>query len=150
MAVDGGYGDGVAEAEGVEFIYGGVRHAGGVGLVHSQHHGLFRAQQHVCHVLIRRRDARADIRHEDDDVRRVYRYLRLFAHEKQNLAVGRRLYAAGIDNVELTPAPLALGIQPVARDAGGILHYAEPFAHELVEKHGLAHVGPADYGNKRF
>ena len=51
-------------------------------------------------------------------------YLRLFTHEQENFAVRGRLNSAGVHNIKFASAPLALGIEPVARDAGGVLNNA--------------------------
>ncbi len=119
MAVHGGDGDRIAEAEGIELIYGGVLRTGGVGLVHGEHNGLAGAQEHIGNVLIRGGDAEsADIGDEDDNGGGVYGDLRLLAHIEQYFAVGGRLDAAGIDHIELAAAPLALGIEPVAVTPG--------------------------------
>ena len=75
--------------------------------------------------------------------------LRLLAHEQQYLAVGHRLDAAGIDYIKFSAAPLALGVEPVARDAGRVLNYREALSDKAVEEHGLADVRPAHYCNKR-
>ena len=92
-------------------------------------------------------DAGAYLGDEDDDVRRVYgEQGPARANEQENSAVGARLYAAGIDYVEFPPVPLALGVQPVARDARRVLDNREPAPGEAVEEHGLADVRPAHYG----
>ena len=149
MAVHGGDGDRIAEAEGIELIYGGVLRTGGVGLVHGEHNWLAGAQEHIGNVLIRGGDAGADIGDEDDNGGGVYGDLRLLAHIEQYFAVGGRLDAAGIDHIELAAAPLTFGIEPVARDAGGVLNDAEPAPDKAVEEHRLADIRPAYYCNKR-
>ena len=53
-------------------------------------------------------DAGADLGDEHDDVGRVDGELRLLAHEEQDLIVGARLDAAGIDDIERAAAPLSL------------------------------------------
>ena len=145
----GGYCDGIAETERIELVERGILRAGGVGLVDGEDDGLARAQQHIRHVLVRCGNAGTDVGDEDDNVRRVYRYLRLLAHEQQYLAVGHRLDAAGIDYIKFSAAPLALGVEPVARDAGRVLDYREALSDKAVEEHGLADVRPAHYCNKR-
>ena len=150
VAVDGGGGDGVAQSQGVELIHAKVGGAGGVGLVHRQHHGLLGAQQHVGHVLIRRGDAGAQVGHKDDDRGLVDGDLRLLPHEEQDLAVGGGLDAAGVHHIEFAPAPLALGIEPISGDAGGVLHNGEALPHQAVKEHGFAHVGSSNDGYQRF
>ena len=148
VPVHGGDGDRVAEAERVKFIHAHVGRAGGVGLVDGQYHGLLRAQQHVRHVLVRRGHAGAQVGHQHDDRRRVDRDLRLLAHKEQDLAVGRRLDAAGVDHIKFPPAPLAFGVEPVAGDARGVLHDGQALPHQAVKQHGFAHIGPPHDGDQ--
>ena len=149
VAVYGGDGDGVSQSQGVKFIYRGVGGSRGVGLVHRQHHGLAGTKQHVGHILVRGGDAGADIRDQNDHGGGVDGDLGLLPHEEQNLAVGAGLNAAGVHHVKFSAAPLALGIEPVAGDAGGVLNDGEPLSHQAVEKHGLSHIGAAYDSNKR-
>ena len=58
-----------------------------------------------------------------------------------------RLNAAGIYNIKGAVSPLALGVQPIPGDAGGVLHNGQALAAQLIEQHGLAHVGAAHNGN---
>ena len=146
MAVEGGDGDGVAQAQVIELIHVRVLPPGLVGLVHRQHHRLAGAQEHVGHLLIGGGHARFDVAHKDDDGGRLDGDLRLLPHKGQDLVVGARLDTAGVHNVKHPVAPLALGIQPVPGDAGGVLHNGQPLAAQLVEQHGLAHVGPSHNG----
>ena len=44
-------------------------------------------------------------------------------------------------------APLTGGVDAVPGDAGGVLHDGQPPAAQLIEEHGLAHIGPAHDGN---
>ena len=148
VAVYGGDGDRVAEAERVKLIDAGIDRAGGIHFVDGQHDGLFRAQEHIGHFLIGGGDAGADLGDEHDDVGRVNGELCLLAHEQQNFIIGARLDAAGIDDVERAAAPLALGIEPVARDAGRVLDNGQAAAAELIEEHGLADVRPAHDRNQ--
>ena len=150
MAVDGGDGDGVAQAQVIELVEIRVRDAGGVHLVDGQDDGLAGAQQHRGHLLVRRGKARADVAEEDNDGGVLNGDLRLLAHEIQNLAVAPGLDAAGIDEGELPAAPVALAVDAVPGDAGGILHDGKALAGDLVEEHGLAHVGAAHDGDDGF
>ena len=71
----------------------------------------------------------------------------MLPHEGENLVVGPRLDAAGVHNVEGPAPPLAGGVQTVPGDAGGVLHNGQPLSAQLVEQHGLAHIGPSHNGN---
>src|SRR5690606_40424153 len=44
-------------------------------------------------------------------------------------------------------APAALAVEPIAGDAGLILHDRDPAPDEAVEQGRFAHVGPADQGD---
>ena len=147
VAVDGGDGDGIAQAQVVELIDVRVGHAHLIHLVHRQHHRLAGAQQHVSHLLVGGGQAGLDVAQEHDHRGVVDGDLRLLAHEGQDLAVGGGLDAAGVYQIELPVPPLRLGVQPVTGDAGGVLHDGQPLAHQLIEQHGLAHVGAAHDGN---
>ena len=149
VPVYGGDRDRVSQSQGVKFIYRGVGGAGGVRLVHRQHHRLAGTEQHVGHILVRGGDAGADIRDQNDHGGGVDGDLGLLPHEEQNLTVGAGLNAAGVHHVKFSAAPLALGVKPVAGDAGGVLNDGEPLSHQAVEKHGLSHIGAAYDSNKR-
>ena len=150
MAVDGGDGDGVAQTKVIELVDIGVFPTYAVHLVHRQHHGLVGPQEHTGYLLIGGGHAGLDVAHENDHIGVVDGDLRLTAHESQNLAVGTRLDTAGIHDVKGTARPLALGIDPVTGDAGGVLHNGKTLSTQLVEEHGLAHIGSAHDCNQRF
>ena len=95
-------------------------------------------------------EAGLDVAHEDDDRGVLDGDLRLGAHEGQDLVVGARLDTAGVHDIEFAVAPLTLGVQPVPGDAGGILHNGQPLSAQLIEQHGLAHIGAAHDGDDRF
>ena len=143
MAVDGGDGDRVAQTQVVELVDVRVHTAHLIHLVHRQHHRLLGAQQHVGHILIGGGQAGLDVAHKDDHRGRLDGDLRLLPHKGQDLVVGARLDAAGVHNVKGAAPPLALGVQAVPGDAGGILYDGKPLTAQLIEQHGLAHVGPA-------
>ena len=147
VAVDGGDRHRVAEAEVVELVVIGIRRADGVHLVDRQHDRLARAQQHIRDLLIGGRQTRFNIGQEDDDRRVLNGDLRLLAHEGQDLAVGARLDAAGVDEREFAAAPLAFAVNAVAGHAGRVLHDGKALADELIEQHRLADVRSADDGN---
>ena len=91
-----------------------------------------------------------DVDDEDDDRRVVDGDLRLRAHERENLVVGARRDAAGVDERKFAAAPLALAVDAVARDARRILDDGEPLADELIKQHGLADIRPSNDRNQRF
>ena len=55
--------------------------------------------------------------------------------------------AAGVHEREGAPAPLGLGADAVARDAGLVVHDGDAPADDAVEQGGLADIGPADDGD---
>ena len=55
-----------------------------------------------------------------------------------------RLDAAGIDQIEGPAIPVAQAVDPVPRDAGGVLYNRGPAAGQLIEQHGFAHIRAAD------
>ena len=150
VAVDGGHGDGVAQTQIVELIEVRVYGAGGVHLVHCQHDGLLRALEHPGHLLVGGGHAGLDVGNEDDDVGVVDGDLSLLPHEGKDLVVGIGFDTAGIHQAELAAVPIGLSINAVTGDTGSILHDGEAPADDLVEQHGLAHVGPSDDSNQGF
>ena len=147
MAVDGGDGDGISQAQVVELVVIRVGDSGGVHLVDSQDDGLAAAQQHGRHLLIGGGKAGLDIRQEDDDVGVVNGDLGLIPHKGQDLIIRAGLDAAGVDEGERPAVPVRLPVDAVPGDAGGILHDGKALADELVEEHGLAHIGAAHDGH---
>ena len=150
MAVDSGDGDGIAQAQVVELVDVRVGGTHLVHLVHCQHNRLPGAQEHIGHLLVRGGEAGLDIAEENDDRGVLDGDLRLLAHKGQDLAVGTRLDAAGVHDVKGTSAPLRLGVEPVAGDAGGVLNDGQAFAHQLIEQHGLSHIRASNDGDQRF
>ena len=49
--------------------------------------------------------------------------------------------------MEGAAVPLAIAVDPIAGDAGGVLHNGYAAAGEFIKEHGLAHIGAADYGD---
>ena len=148
MAVDGGDGDGIAQTQVVEFI--DVRTLALVHLVHRQHHWLAAPLKHGGHLLIGGGHAGLDVAEEHDDRGVVNGDLGLRTHEGKDLIIRPRLDAAGVDEGELPALPVALPVDPVAGHAGGVLHNGQPPADDLIEQHGLAHIGAAHDGDDRF
>ena len=148
VAVDGGDLDGVAEAERIEFVDVGVRGADGVALVHGETDRLAAAQQHIGDVLIGGGHAGLHIRDHDDHVGGGNGQLGLTAHELQHLAVGVRLDAACIHELEFAAVPVTVAVNAVAGHARRILHDGGAPAGQFVEKHGLADVRPSNDRNQ--
>ena len=71
-------------------------------------------------------------------------------HLGENDVVGLRLNTAGVNEGQLSAAPLALAVDAVTGDAGGVLHNGAALADELVEKRAFAHIGAAHDGHNGF
>ena len=52
--------------------------------------------------------------------------------------------AAGVHQGERMPQPLDLGAEPVARDAGTIMHDRNSLARNTIEQGRLPDIGPTD------
>ncbi|MPM76514.1 hypothetical protein SDC9_123512 [bioreactor metagenome] len=76
--------------------------------------------------------------------------LRLLAHKGENLVVRPGLDSACVNQCKGAAVPVRLTVHPVPGDPGRVLHDGEPTADELIEQHGLAHIGPAHNGNNGF
>ena len=147
--VRGGDGKRIAQAQRVEVVHR-VAHLLIVDLVDHQNDRLVAAAQHGRHVLIIRRQPRASVGEEEDDVARLDGDLRLTAHLFEQDVVRARLDAAGVDQREFVVQPLAVRVDAVAGDAGGVLHDGDAPSGDLVEEGGFADVRPADHGDKGF
>ena len=150
VAVNGGHGDGLSQAQVVELVEIRVRGTGGVHFVHRQDHGFPALLQQGRHVLVCGGDARADVRHQYNDGGVLDGNLRLTAHEGEHPAVRMRLDAAGVHQDEGTPRPVRLPAHPVPGDAGAVLHNGQPPPDEFVKEHGFPHVGAAHNGDHGF
>ena len=140
----------LAQTEVVELIKLRRRITRLVALVDSQHEWLARAQQHGRNVLIGGSNAGAQVGDQNNDIRMRDRSLCLKAHELQNLVIVRRLNAAGVDDGEITTAPVAVSVQAVAGNARRILNDGKPLARQAVEQLRLADVRTADNRNNRL
>ena len=150
VAVQSGDAERLAQTEVVELIKLRRRITRLVALVDSQHERLARAQQHGRNVLIGGSNAGAQVSDQNNDIRMRDRSLRLKAHELQNLVIVRRLNAAGVDDGEITTAPVAVSVQAVAGNARRILNDGKPLARQAVEQLRLADVRTADDRNNRL
>ena len=95
-------------------------------------------------------NAGAQVGDQNNDIRMRDRSLCLKAHELQNLVIVRRLNAAGVDDGEITTAPVAVSVQAVAGNARRILNDGKPLARQAVEQLRLADVRTADDRNNRL
>ena len=147
VTVDGGDRHRVAQPQVVELVEVRVKGAGGVHLVHRQHDGLAAALEHIGDLLVGGGQAGLDVGDENNDVGVVNGDLRLLPHESEDLAVGVGLDTAGVHQTEFAPHPLAFAVDTVTGDAGGVLHDGQPPPDDLVEQHGLTHIGASHNSN---
>ena len=59
-------------------------------------------------------------------------------------------FLGDIHQTELAAAPLALAVNTVAGDTGGVLHDGQALTDQLIKQHGLTHIGASDDSNQRF
>ena len=150
VAMHGGDGHRVAEAQIIELVEIRIHRAGGVHLVDRQHDGLFAALKHTRHLLIGGGHAGFDIGDKNDHRGVVNGDLRLLPHEGQDLIIGAGLDTAGVHQTELAAQPLAFAVYTVTGHARRILHNAQASADQLIEQHGLPHIGPSHNRDQRF
>ena len=131
----------VADAQIVELIQFHRRFPDRIALVDSQNHRLAAFLEHACHGTVISRHAAANVSHQHDHVRPFDRQFRLPPHLLQNHVIGHRFDTAGIHQHERTVPPFALGIDPVAGHAGGILDDRQPLSDQLIKQRGLSHIG---------
>ena len=148
MAVEGADGHRIAQAQGVELEDLRVCGPGPVAFVHRQDHGLFAFLEHGGDFVVGGGGSGLHIADHDDHVRRLDGDLRLPAHEPKHLTVGPGLDAARVHQLELPAVPIAVPVDPVPGDAGGILHDGGTATGEFIKQHGLAHIGPSHNGNQ--
>ena len=150
VTVDGGHRHRIAETEVIELVEVGVNMTRGVHLVHRQHDGFTGALEHTCHLLIGGGHTRLNIGDKHDHIGVVDGDLRLLTHESEDLVIGAGLDTAGIHQAELAAQPLALAVNTVTGDTGGVLHDGKTLTDQLIKQHGFAHVGATHDCNQRF
>ena len=136
-------GDRLAEPEPVELgRQRDVRDA--VDLVRGDDHGQRRAAQQLRQLLVAGAHARARVDHEHGDVGFGEPRLRLLADRAGERVLVLEVDAAGVDQLEAAPVPLAVEVLAVARHPGLLVHDRLAAAREAVDQRGLADVRVAD------
>ena len=101
---------------------------------------------------VERHDAFLHVDDEDDGARGFDGDFHLFERGLDDDVVGffaaQQADAAGVHEREGFSAPLGLGGDAVARDAGLVMHDRNPLADDAVEQRGFADIGPADDGDE--
>src|SRR5439155_5360576 len=98
-------------------------------------------------VVLARKDAGLGVDAEHDDVGLFDRRLGLATDARLDLA-GAVVEATGVDQRELTTAPLDRRVDAIPRRAGLVLDDRHALADEAIEEGGLADIGTADHGNE--
>ena len=142
LAVRGGDGQRLAEAERME-IGGGGRRIETLGLVDREEHGLAGAAQLTRHEVVLRREPAACIGDEDEQVGFLDGTLGLQAHRLLD-AGGLLDEAAGVDHHIRHRAEPAVAVLAVTGDARHVGDERIARAGEAVEERGLADIRSTD------
>ena len=150
MSVGRRYRDRVAEPEVVKLVKLRLRFPQPVALVDTQDDRLAALLEHRRDLLIGGCHTGLQVGDQHDHIRAVDRQLCLPAHLRKDHIVRIRLDPAGVHQHDLPAAPLARTIDPVAGDAGGILHNTDPRTGQFIKQGRLAHIRAADNCNQWF
>jgi hypothetical protein len=125
LAVGAGDGDGLAQAQFVEF---GGDHAGvhALGLVHRHQHRPAGAAQLLGDDLVLGRDARAAVHQEDHRVAFRHGLQGLLGHLGQDAGIHHRLEAAGIHHQEGLGPHAPVAVMAVPGQAGQVMDEGVP------------------------
>ena len=143
VAVQRGERDRVAEPEAVE-LERGIVPARVVDLVREQEDRLVRAAQDLRDLLVARRDPDLRVDDEEHEVGLLDRRARLVGDRARDRRRVGDVDAAGVDQPELRPGPLADELLAVARDAGRLVDDGGARARQAVDERRLADVRKAD------
>ena len=119
-------------------------------LVDGKNDGLSAFFEHHGDVAVVCKQSRTNIAHKDDGVRHLNGDLCLVAHLRENDIVGLGLDAARVDDGEAAPSPLAIAVNAVARDTGGVLYDTSALADQFIKQCTFADVGASNDGNHRL
>ncbi|MEJ7697751.1 MAG: hypothetical protein WKF78_14315 [Candidatus Limnocylindrales bacterium] len=108
-----------------------------------------RAPQEGRRLVVRRREPRGGIDHEQDDIRLADGQAGLLLHACLDRIVGIRLQAARVHDDEPAAVPLRVTVQAVTGRPGTVLHDRLARAEDPVEERALADVRPTDDGDDR-
>ena len=134
VAVNGGNLDRVPQTKVIKLIEIRRRLAHRVALVDAENDRTAALEQHRRNVGVRRHQAGADVRHQYNHIGRIDGQLRLRTHLRKDHIAGARLNTAGIHQRKFAPFPLAVSIDPVARDARRIVHNRQALADQLIKQ----------------
>ncbi len=122
-----------------------------VGLVRDHQHGGPRLSQQLGDIAVDGRQSFSHIEHKQHQVGFVDGEPALLLHPAPQLALRRNLVAIfaehqprRVDNDELAAAPLALGVEPVARQPRHRVDDGATLPQDPIEESGLANVRAAD------
>ncbi len=115
-----------------------------VDLVREHEHRLLRLAQDLRELLVARRDAGARVDDEEHEIRLADRRARLLRDLPRDRARIGDVDAAGVDQHELLPVPLAEQLLAVARRPLRLVHDRLARRGEAVDERRLADVREAD------
>ena len=151
FAVDRADGENFVEAELGKFVRAFSARSR-VHLVDGDQNGLPLFRNFSADFAVQRHDAFLHIDDEDDGVCGFDRQIHLFQRGLDDDVVGffaaQQADAAGVHERERLAAPLGLGGDAVARDAGLVMHNRNPLADDAVEQRGFADIWPSDNGDE--
>ncbi len=123
-----------------------------VHLVGGDQNGFAAAAQAAGNFAVERHDAFLHVDDQHDDIRRFDGQFHLFERGLDDDVAGffaaQQTDAAGVHEREGVPAPLGLGGDAVARDAGLVMHDGDAPSDDAIEQRGLADIRPADNGDQ--
>ena len=145
-AVGGGEKDVVVKAQSGEFSQVQIL-LFMVRLVEQEDDGNVRFTEVVRNALVNGSEVVPAVQHEEDEVRRFHGYVRLCRHLFRKAVAQARADAARIHDFTGAVRNLAGGGEPVASDAGFIMHDGDAPSGHSVEDGGFPDIGPAYDGD---
>ena len=147
-SLQGGDHHGLAQSQSAELV-GVVFLGAAVHLVGDDDDLLAGPADDFGRLLVQGRDARADVRDQQDHVGFADGQPGLLLDGGLHGLVGFRDQAPRVHHGELLPEPVGVGVMPVPRDARGVVHDGVAAADHPVEQHRFAHVGASYDGDDR-
>jgi hypothetical protein len=106
--------------------------------------------QQTCQFQVGAGQFAASIHNQNNGGGLIQRNPRLPVNLRWNQIFVVRKNAASVDDAQIPPAPFRVSIKPVARDARFVADNRASRTNDAVKQSGLAHVGPAHYGDRRL
>jgi len=141
--------EGIAEAQAVELARIDVM-LWDVDLVDDEDEGLGRLAKLARQFSVHRSDALLSVHHEKDDLSGFDCNIHLGLYLAGKVEINTPADAACIDDREWIRSEGALGVNPIAGDAGHIVHDGDSAARETVEECALPDIRAAYDGDGTF